>query len=987
MAKFRRLRMRSLLLLILLYTGSMTMGQDYRLKQMPVRIYGLSEGLSQGSVYHIVQDDLGFWWMGTGNGLNRFDGTAFRSWFAHPADSSGLWDNAIRSLVPAPEGGMWIGTDNGFNYFDPRTGNLLRHQLPINSSNRIEPVHTSGDTLWVYDYENGLGIYRISTGEYHTVVAAPDVVLQSIMFRCTGGHCWLLDAARKLHRISAEGRLISYPLNLPELVGDYDLFTMHADDDGVYLIDEGSIHKLDTVSGQSAPVLGGPSDTNIRCAYRDKDGRWWIGRVDGSIEIYHDGARVYQWKHPSIRSGTIYTIIADNEGRLWAGIEGLGAVCFLPERTLFRHLHTGSTPVKLQGNFVRAILQTRDGSWWVGYHESGLQRFDATLGRELPVTDASAFLGRSVYNLIESSDGSLYANTGDAILHLPSGGTHWADVTPTRLKDTRISMLWQHPDGIYAGRGHWFVALTGPNTGNMLNLPRDLTPEVLLTAILAIPSAASWYGYNDGLWQVLASGERLRTEVRYRINHILPLGDTIWVATPFGFGAVNAHDGHILAWYDDASGLPNNYVYGLVPDGLGHLWMGTNRGLVRFHIATGGFRWFSEYDGLQSYEFNTNAFARGRDGDIAFGGVNGINFFHPAHPADTAPDIRPVLATFLVNERIPDSMIPLDGTEAIHLRYFQNNLTFEVRGLATEPGNGLRISIRLEGLDDGWIPHEAGTRARYSNLRPGTYLLWAMVAWPGTHGGTPHQLLTVHIARPFWQTWWFFTLAVLVALAVVVGIIMAVFRYRYHRRLAAFKQQQALAELRMQLARDIHDDIGAGLSRITLMSEMAALKKDSTVLHKVAGASRDMLARLGEIVWALRPKQGSWPELVADLRGFSGALFEDAPMHFTFGVEGDIPLKPVPPDIMHHLLMVWKEALRNALQHSQATEVSATLTFEAKHLRVVVADNGRGMQGQPGRMRGKGLSNMHHRVEAMGGKLEISATEHSGTTIQFTVPV
>jgi signal transduction histidine kinase len=662
-------------------------------------------------------------------------------------------------------------------------------------------------------------------------------------------------------------------------------------------------------------------------------------------------------------------------------------VCFQPERALFFHVHTGSTPVRLQGNFVRAILQTRDGSWWVGYHESGLQRFDATFGRELPVTDDRAFLGKSVYNLIESSDGSLYANTGDAILHLPRGGAHWTDVTPPSLKHTRINMLWQHPDGIYAGRGQRFVALTSPNTGNILSLPRNLTPEFLLTAILAMPSGASWYGYNDGLWQVHASGERMRTEVRYRINHILHQRDTIWVATPFGFGAVHADDGRMLAWYDDASGLPNNYVYGLIPDGFGHLWMGTNRGLVRYHIATGRFRWFSEYDGLQSFEFNTNAFARGRDGTLAFGGVNGISIFNPVHLADTAPSIRPVLATFLVNERTPDSLIPEDATEPMYLLHSQNNLTFEVRGLTTEPGNGLRIFIRLEGVDGEWVPHLPGTRARYSHLRPGTYRLWSMVAWPGTHGGTPYQLLTLRIAQPYWQTWWFLTLAVLASLALVAGIIMAVFRYRYHRRLAVLKQQQALAELRMQLARDIHDDIGAGLSRLSLMSDMAARKQDASVLDKVAIASRDMLARLGEIVWALRPQQGTWPELVADLRSFSGALFEDTPIHFNFKVEGDMPMKPVPPDIMHHLLMVWKEALRNALQHSRATEVSATLTFEAKHLRVVVVDNGTGMQGQPGRMRGKGLSNMHHRVEAMGGKLDISATGHSGTTIQFTIPV
>jgi ligand-binding sensor domain-containing protein len=111
--------MRPLLFFAFACIWKVVFGQDYRLQQMPVRVFGLSEGLSQGSVYHIVQDEAGYWWMGTGNGLNRFDGTAFRSWFAHPAEPSGLWDNAIRSLVPSPDGGMWIGTDNGFNFFDP----------------------------------------------------------------------------------------------------------------------------------------------------------------------------------------------------------------------------------------------------------------------------------------------------------------------------------------------------------------------------------------------------------------------------------------------------------------------------------------------------------------------------------------------------------------------------------------------------------------------------------------------------------------------------------------------------------------------------------------------------------------------------------------------------------------------------------------------------------------------------------------------------
>lgn len=172
-------------------------------------------------------------------------------------------------------------------------------------------------------------------------------------------------------------------------------------------------------------------------------------------------------------------------------------MCFHPERTLFRHLHTGSTPERLQGNFVRTILQTRDGSWWVGYHESGLQRFDAAFLLELPVPGGIAFSGRSVYHLIESYDGSLYANTGDAIPHLPRGGTHWADVRPSSLRRIRISLLWQHPDGIYAGRGQRFVALTGTNEGKLLPIPRKLSPEVLLTALKAIHGGPTWYGYMD----------------------------------------------------------------------------------------------------------------------------------------------------------------------------------------------------------------------------------------------------------------------------------------------------------------------------------------------------------------------------------------------------------------------------------------------------------------------------------------------------------
>jgi signal transduction histidine kinase len=244
----------------------------------------------------------------------------------------------------------------------------------------------------------------------------------------------------------------------------------------------------------------------------------------------------------------------------------------------------------------------------------------------------------------------------------------------------------------------------------------------------------------------------------------------------------------------------------------------------------------------------------------------------------------------------------------------------------------------------------------------------------------------------FWQTWWFFGLVALFVLSAVGGTVRVVEKRKYQNQLKRAEQQHALAQERARIARDLHDDLGSSLTRISLLSSLLQADKDKpdqVTLHagKLSEAADQTVRALEEIVWAVRPGSDSLQSLVEYIAHFANEAFEDNSTRCRLDLPHDLPPKPLPPDVRHNIFLIVKEALTNALRHAGAKEVHVQAKVSANALEILVQDDGRGFEPSMPPMEGKrhGLGNMHRRAETIGGTLELQSTPGKGTTVRLVV--
>jgi two-component sensor histidine kinase len=430
------------------------------------------------------------------------------------------------------------------------------------------------------------------------------------------------------------------------------------------------------------------------------------------------------------------------------------------------------------------------------------------------------------------------------------------------------------------------------------------------------------------------------------------------------------------------NGLPSDVVYGILEDSSGNLWLSTNYGLSRFNQDTETFKNFDTRDGLLGNEYNTGAWARTAEGTFLFGGVNGASEFNPDSLVDN-PFIAPVVLTgFNIFDKPAVLKKSITSTEEITLSYRDNYFSFEFASLDFSTPDRNQYAYMLEGLDRDWI--RAGTRrfAGYTHLDAGRYVFRVK----GTNGdGVWNEAgasVRIIITPPFWKTWWFI---VLLIMAIGGGIAFLIVN--------RVRQLLAIERLRSKIAADLHDDIGAGLTEISIMGEVITQKlpPESRRLilpeaEKIGETARGLVSSMSDIVWLVDPRRDSLYDLVSRL----GDSFKETmnTLNIQFKTENLQSLKSVrlKMEYRQHLLLIFKEAINNSLKYSGCSEISLSVDLRGKMLDMCLIDNGRGfeIEDEPA---GNGLKNMKERADRIGGVLVIRSSSGRGTEVEFSGPV
>ncbi|MBM3296039.1 MAG: diguanylate cyclase [Candidatus Aminicenantes bacterium] len=793
------------------------------------RRYNINQGLSQNSVYAILQDRHGFMWFATQDGLNRFDGYTFRIFRPKPEDRSSLSNGLLTSLAEDALGFLWVGTDTGFlNRYDPAS-ETFRHFRPVSSvpPRQERPAITSllaerSGRLWV-GTSSGLVRFHPSSETFQLFrSSAQDPASLSgdsitVLYKSPQGDFWVGTRGAGLNLFDpVRGRAVRY---LPGAT----VLAVLEDDGALWVGTDGGLVRLDPRSGRTDVFRNDPGRSDslahdrVTSLIKDRNGDIWVGTRNGFDRLDREASRFIHYRNDafdetSLCDDDVLTLAQDRSGGLWVGTQGGGLSLLDRVSVPFGHLRDKSgAPNRRSRNQIWAIMEDETGTLWIGT-AAGLHLHNRRTGsRQNYVHDPrnpGSLSQDIVRSVIMDRRGSVWVATESAgIDRLDPGAGSFVHFRhdprdPGSLSSNEVRCLLEDRDGsIWAatmgGGLNRFDRATGRfvrfrhNPADASSLSTDRTYS-LCQDREGFLWVATWGGGLNRLDPATGGVRHYRHATTdpdsISDNSILSVTEdragNIWAGTR-GAGLCKLEpqdrEGGRFRTYSEEDGLPNSQIYAALEDEDGFLWLTHNRGLSRFDPATGKIKNFGTLSGVQSPEFNGNAKFQSARGEMFFGGINGLNAFFPGKVKDN-PYPPPVAITELqVFNRTVDIGPDANGRvvlerstvlgSAVRLSHGENMITLKFAALHYAVPEENQYAYILEGFDKDWNFVGAVRQATYTNLPPGEYVFRVRASNSDGLWNEQGASLSVVIAPPFWRRLWFQTLAVLSALAAVAGAV------------------------------------------------------------------------------------------------------------------------------------------------------------------------------------------------------------------------
>lgn len=923
------------------------------------RTFTVDQGLVQSQVNALFEDSRGFIWLGTFGGVTRWDGTRFRNF----QTQDGLAGMDIRVIRESATGAILIGTYQGISVWD---GQELRTtgSLPGTSFSIRDFLFDSAGRFWVATGD-GIAVFAdadsLDLALHHFL---PGKSISSLEMTPRGT---ILAGTFGDQVFEVEGETAT-PFFLNEkLPGDRVRDICLAPDGELWIsLVRGGLWIASDGGLREWAFNGELQGHDVKVIRRGGDGTLWLGTIGrGAGQVSSSGVKWLEGEH-GLPSNTVWDVCSGRDGSVllgsWGGLAildrrrietrnlatGLGAdnvlaITGLADGSLaFSCLDRGVTILGPEGSFtittgqgladdrVWSLLGTPDGSLYIGTHR-GVNVYREGVVHSLFGTGDSMF-GR-VYAIHACRDGKLLFGSYDGVLTLESDGPRllYEDPDPgSRV----IYDIHEDPDGnLIIGTRHGLVFW---RKGMMEKLPAE-------HPLAGIP-----------VWTIHRGADG---HLRYGTA-----GEGLYYEGPEGLQQLTVSDG-----------MTDNTVYGILEDDSGRLYLSTNRGVnvVDFRSRPPLIRHLGVEAGLASEECNQGAYWQDPEGHFWFGTLGGASRINPGLDR---PSPHPPMAV-LDRVRLFDDPIPLASFAQVpSFDYHQNYFKFDFAGIHLGGASEVGFRYRMKGIDRDWVISDQDN-VQYTALPPSAYefTVQAKDAW--NRWGEP-ATIRFRITPPFWRTWWFTILAGFF----VVGVIALILWQR-------FRQILALERLRTRIAADLHDDIGAGLTEISILGEVAGsrLVPDqreavSGELDRIGEVARSLTLGMSDIVWLVRPRNDTTDELLTRLVDHFRPLLQAVGAQLTRkGSPRALRLR-LTMEERQHLLRLCKEALHNALKYSQARNVELVVIRRGRHAIIKVCDDGVGFDPETV-TRGHGSQTMRQRAEKMGAILEIQSEPGAGTAV------
>jgi ligand-binding sensor domain-containing protein len=812
--------------------------------ESPFVHYTSEDGLSQLVVRTIVQDKYGFIWVGTEDGLNKFDGYEFKVYRNVRNDKKSIPDNFIYSITPARDGGLWIGTNNGgLAKYNSSTDDFTTFQFDPNdeasiSANRVESIYEDNNGIvWlgIGTANGGLNRLNPKTGEVTRYLTDEEFTNQLTSTSVISiaddqkGNLWVRTYTDFLlfNKETEAFTILDVP---PFQVGDISDKSVFIDSDGVLWAANGnSLLKMNTSTKEYELVYFSdyPTDNVALIDIEEfNDNYLWLNDFTQGIFLFNKSDySVIRFSHDekrgsSILSGMAIALLQDQTGSVWTGIHSKGISKLNINRKKFTHFRPNSAnPETLNGSVIKGILVDQFNNIWVSA-DSRVEKLNLIFDEAgTYVRDTS-----SKYSQLTSSQpncffedklGNIWIGTwGDGVYILEGGNidypTHLsADGFEGDILDNIVQAIYEDRFGnIWIG-SETGITLYNPGSGQYRHFTHDPANEntlapygVQANCIVEDAYGNIWVGTWGGLTRIIPKDISVNTFdveydfIRYRNNpddlnslsdnRIISLyydkavnPDEIYAGTygtglnKITFSNDNTKENTITT-YTRNEGLPNDVVYSILSDDYGHLWISTNDGLANFNPKNNNFEVYDVNDGLQANQFFWGARAKGNNGELLFGGINGFNMFKPEEiesdktkPNVVFTDFKVLNESVAVGQKINKHVILKQGinqTEKIVLTHRENVFTIEFAGLHYAfPANN-KYKYMMDGFDEDWIQVDGRKRfASYTNLDPGKYTFMVDASNYDGVWSEDIRIIEIRIKPPFWKRWWFRIMLLLIA--------------------------------------------------------------------------------------------------------------------------------------------------------------------------------------------------------------------------------
>ena len=964
--------------------------------------------VEMNAVTAICQTHDGYLWLATYSGLVRFDGVRFVIFTTQ--NTKGLRNNRLTSLYEDKTGVLWIGHE---------TGELTRM---VNGA--FAPFEMGfkwvGGPIWgiAADEKENLwlasrfgGIFRLRDGRC-SLMDLPSKGWPAFVTRDSAGSVWLVSNG-------AAGRLVD---------GDYNPLESDASEGGnnyerllpsrqggIWIIRDQQIGKWNEDRWQ-VPLrpVPWPGDFST-CLLETSTGDLLVGTMKHGLQLFQpDGASAQLGREQGLASPYVRCLCEDHEGNVWVGTShGVSALRSRKIRML-------SPPDEWLGAKVLSFAVLQDGTAWVGTQGAGLYRYSG--GDWTRFAEAQGLQDCFIWSVLQLNPSELMIGTWGGGLTKFKQGRFFPQEEFNRFRVPSLALFRSTDGQVWVGTSIGVCKWREGKCDWVLGKEELQIPDV--RAICELPDHSMCFGMFGGGLAI----QKAKHLVRYTRNELgsdfavalLPDQDgTLWIGTTDN-GLSLRKDGHFQK-ITPAQGLPAAISH-IVDDQLGNLWFGSQSGICRVSkqelracmagsIKTLNPISFGRSEGLASKScpggFTPGA-CRAADGTLWFPTSKGIAVVDPAHTVVNRVPPPVVIEKFVVeNEPIAGFSSGLRNPAAARLTIPAGKRRFEIfyTGLSFAAPDRVRFQYKLEGLENDWI--EAGTRrvVDYSYLQPREYRFRVRACNnDGVWNETGASL--AFAVQPFlWQTLWFQGASFALGGICITSGVLWLSRRRIRRKLEELSRQRALEQERARIARDIHDDLGASLTRITMLAQTmrSDLPKGSPgalAAEKVSSTARDLTLAMDEIVWAVNPKHDSLESVASYLGGYAQDAVNAAGIRCRLNLPLVAPPCSLNVEIRHNLFLAFKEALNNAIKHAGASEITIGLAVAQDEVTLELADNGCGFSpglhtaehegSLPPAVRpssgGNGLPNIRKRMDEIGGTVRwVSAPGH-GTKVVFTVP-